>query len=103
MPNCLGEQTRHFVFWRHLNPPDLRSDLLWVNHITVEDDRRFMRYVPQRTGYILAWGEECTPHLVPLQSERVESVPPGHIGGTGEGPDWSQAPDPDDYRFPAPE
>lgn len=102
IPNCLEEGARHFVFWRPLNHPDLSSDILWVNHVTLEDDRTFMKYAPERDGYLLAWGDECTPHLVPLDREDAKRIPDGHIGGTGEGPDWTGAPSPEDYQLPEP-
>lgn len=102
VPNCLGEHARHFVFWRPLNDPDLRSEILWVNHVTLEHDRRFMEYAPDRKGYVLGWTKPCDPHLFPLDSSSAEKMPDAPIGGSGEGPDWSQAPSPNDYTLPRP-
>jgi hypothetical protein len=60
----------HFVFFRPANDPDLRNDVLWVNHVSLEDDRRLVDRLPDRTGYILAWSPRCDVTLQPLT--RVE-------------------------------
>jgi hypothetical protein len=60
----------HFLFFRPANDPDLRNDVLWVNHVSLEDDRRLVDRLPDRTGYILAWSPRCDVTLQPLT--RVE-------------------------------
>jgi hypothetical protein len=85
-PSCLRNPTRHFVRWWPNNDPDLTNDVLWVNHISIDQDRRLMSYLPSRTGYVLAWLKPCTPHVLPLDNLRPGMIPDGLIGGTGKGP-----------------
>jgi hypothetical protein len=66
-PPC-GRMPRHFVLFRPVNDPDLRNDILWVNHIDVESDRRFMTTRPGRTGYLLRWTPACEVRLLPLDT-----------------------------------
>ena len=86
-PNCRSKPTSSFVFWRPNNDPDLKNDILWANHITVDDDRRLMRYFPDRTGHVMVWVEPCQVRILPLDQLAPGSVPNGEIGGTGAGPD----------------
>ena len=41
-PLAAGWCPPHFVFFRPVNDPDLRNDVLWVNHVNVEEDRRLV-------------------------------------------------------------
>lgn len=98
---CATKPARSFALWRPTNPPDLKSQLLWVNHISVKDDRRLMKYFPDREGWILLWTDDCKLNMVPLDEANPVRVPDGSIGGDGTPPDWSTAPDPfniDDRR-----
>jgi hypothetical protein len=83
-PNCRSKPTNHFVLWRPNNDPDLTNDILWVNHISVDQDRRLMEYFPDRKGYVLQWMLPCNPQLLPLDSLQPGTVPDGYIGGNGE-------------------
>jgi hypothetical protein len=85
-PNCRSTPTASFVFWRPNNDPDLRNDILWVNHINVEENKRLMRHFPDRTGYVMEWVEPCRVILLPLNTLTPGSIPDGSIGGTGLGP-----------------
>jgi hypothetical protein len=66
-PSC-GRMPAHFVLFRPVNDPDLRNDILWVNHIDIESDRRFMTTFPGRTGYLLRWTPACEVKLLPLDT-----------------------------------
>jgi hypothetical protein len=85
-PNCRSAPAQHFVFWRPNNDPDLRDDVLWANHISIEQDHRLMEYFPGRSGYVMVWIRPCRVAILPLDSLDAGSVPDGFIGGTGEGP-----------------
>jgi hypothetical protein len=65
---CRSAPTRHWVFWRPDNPPELDGRILWVNHVDVERDRAFMARHPERRGYVLRWTEACEVEVVPLES-----------------------------------
>ncbi len=94
-PDCARDAPRHFVFWRPDNDPDLTDDVLWVNHITIEDDTRFMDYFPERTGHVLYWTPECKPVLKPIEDVDPDEVPLGAIAevrqAVNRGPDWRNA------------
>ena len=79
-PNCRSAPTRHFVFFRPNNDPDLRNDVLWANDLGVEADRGLMAYFPSRHGYIMQWRRPCVVRLLPLDDLEPESVP----GGLGD-------------------
>ena len=55
--------------------PDLKSDILWVNHISVEEDRDLMETLPGRHGYVLQWHASCQPLLLPLEGLARDAVP----------------------------
>ena len=86
-PNCRSEPTRYFVFFRPNNDPDLRNDILWVNHLSVDQDRRLLDHFPDRRGYVMAWMIPCYVRLFPLDELQTGSLPDGFIGGTGQGLD----------------
>ncbi len=77
-PECKGVP-RHFVNFRPVNDPDLHNDILWVNHLDLETDRRFLRTSPGRTGYVLTWNPGCSVRLVPLAMANPNDIPPGRI------------------------
>ena len=77
-PRC-GGFPGHFVVFRPINDPDLRNDILWVNHVSVEDDRRLVATLGDRPGYVLRWTPECTVRLLPLADLRPDDLPPGPI------------------------
>lgn len=68
-------RTRHFVFWRPNNDPDLKSDVLWVNHVSVEENKKLMETLPGRRGYVLQWDASCKPLLLPLEQLAPDAVP----------------------------
>jgi hypothetical protein len=83
---CRSWPNEHFVDWRPNNDPDLRDDVLWVNHISIEQDRRLMTHFPERRGYVMLWTRQCAVDLLPLDGLAPGAVADGFIGGTGEGP-----------------
>lgn len=87
---CMKPETpRHFVFFPPVNGPDFDDQKLWVNHISVADDRRFMQLHPGRTGFVLFWLRSGDLALIPLADLSAGDVPNGQVGGSGEGPDWA--------------
>jgi len=82
--HCSG--TRHFNFWRPNNDPDLQNQILWVNHITPEHDKKLMELYPDREAVVMIWSPQCTPEFLPLVEVDEASVPPGAVGGSGELP-----------------
>jgi len=75
-PSCRGVP-HHFVFFRPTNDPDLRNDILWVNHIDVFENQRLMETLPGRTGYIMNWTLDCHVSLRTLSSATPENTPAG--------------------------
>lgn len=64
---CLGAPTQHFVYSRPNNDPELTNDILWVNNLTLDQNRALMRHFPDRQGYVLVRGENCEITLMPLE------------------------------------
>jgi hypothetical protein len=78
-PRCKAGP-EHFVLFRPVNDPDLRSDILWVNHLDIPNDRRFVESLPGRTGYILTWTPRCEATILPLSALTTPgAIPPGRI------------------------
>jgi hypothetical protein len=75
-PAC-GGGPGHFVIFRPVNDPDLRNDVLWVNHVSVEEDRRLLATLRDRTGYVMRWVPGCTVTLLPLADLSPGDFPPG--------------------------
>jgi hypothetical protein len=73
-PRC-NDGPAHFVLFRPVNDPDLRNDVLWVNHVGVDEDRRLVASLPGRTGYILQWKPTCEVTLIPLTPSPSGAVP----------------------------
>lgn len=84
---CRSWPNEHFVNWRPNNDPDLRNDILWVNHVSVEQDRRLMKYLLGRRAFVMQWVRGCRVEFLPLDDLAPGAVPDGYIGGTGEGVD----------------
>ena len=82
--HCNG--THHFNFWRPNNDPALQNRILWVNHITLEHDRKLMELYPDREAAVMVWSPQCRPEFLPLSELDEARVPPGAIGGSGELP-----------------
>lgn len=61
---CIG-QPWHFVYARPNNDPELRNDVLWLNHLGWEKDIALMRDFPGRTGYLMQW-KGCRPSFMRL-------------------------------------
>ncbi len=79
-------QTNHFLFWRPNNDPDLRNPILWVNHITLEHDKKLMELYPERKAVVMSWSPKCAPVFLPLFEIDDPDCPPGLVGGSGEVP-----------------
>ena len=75
-PPC-GGSPNHFVLFRPVNDPDLEADLLWVNHIDIQEDRRLVETLPDRVGYVLHWNQDCQVELLSLADLAPDAVPPG--------------------------
>jgi hypothetical protein len=71
---------RHFVFAHEVNDPDFENPILWVNHLSIEHDRRLMQMYPDRQGLIMAWGQDCQPRFVSLAAAAERGVPDGVTG-----------------------
>jgi hypothetical protein len=67
---------KHFVWFRPANDPDLQNDVLWVNHVSLEDDRRLVDRLPDRRGYVLTWSARCDVTLRPLSRLEPEDLTP---------------------------
>jgi hypothetical protein len=65
-PPCSDLIPKHFVLFHPVNDPDLRNDVLWVNHLGIQSDGRLLETLPGRAGYVLAWTPRCEVTLVPL-------------------------------------
>ncbi len=83
---CRSWPNEHFVNWWPNNDPDLRNDVLWANHISVEQDRRLMARFSDRRAYVMHWTPGCTVEFLALDGLAPGSIPDGFIGGTGQGP-----------------
>jgi hypothetical protein len=74
--------TRHFVFAHEVNDPNFRNPILWVNHLSIEHDRKLMETYPDRLGLIMLWGKDCQPTFVSLTVAEELGIPDGNTGGT---------------------
>ena len=84
--------TSHFIYWRPNNDPDRQDALLWVNHITLEHDKKLMELYPERNAVVMSWSPKCTPVFLPLFEIDDPNFPPGAMGGSGD------VPPPEDMR-----
>jgi len=72
---------RHFVFWWPVNDPDLENDVIWVNHLSVKQDRTLLAEFPGREGYVASWNrKQCELELIPIEEAAVRGVPNGFMG-----------------------
>jgi hypothetical protein len=85
IPRACG-QTRNFIYWRPNNDPNLQNPILWVNHITLEHDKKLMELYPDRNAVVMTWSPECTPTFLPLFEIEDPDFPRNLVGGTGELP-----------------
>ena len=74
--------TKHFVFYRPNNDPDLRNDVLWVDHVSLEEDMKLMREFPQRKGFLWSGPKAFRVTFVPLNEIQPGSGPSGVSGLT---------------------
>ncbi len=75
-PPC-GTSPSHFVFFRPVNDPYLANDILWVNHVNPEQDRRFLASLSgDRPGYMMRWTSPCNVVLEPV--DRKASMAAAH-------------------------
>jgi hypothetical protein len=85
--NChraISHPPRHFVFWWPVNNPDFDDDVIWANHLSVDQDRKLMATFSGRDGYIALWNRSsCTIELVPIEEAEQEDIPNGLMGGYG--------------------
>jgi len=71
----------HFVFWWPLNDPDFDNDVIWANHLSIEQDRKLLAAFPGREGYISWWHhEKCALGLAPLEEAASMGFPNGFMG-----------------------
>ena len=63
---CFSKPTHNYVYFRPNNDPDLKNDVLWVNNLSLEENRGFMRHFPGRKGYVLLRGKDCRVVFIPL-------------------------------------
>jgi hypothetical protein len=65
-PPC-GGAPKHFVFFRPTNDPDLTNDILWVNNVGPEENRRFVETLGgNKPGYTMRWTSQCEVALESL-------------------------------------
>jgi hypothetical protein len=83
---CRSWPNEHFVNWWPVNDPDLRNDILWANHISVDRDRELMHHFPERQAYVMQWVHGCTLEFLRLDDLVPGAVPDGYIGGKDDRP-----------------
>ncbi len=64
-PPC-GGVPKHWVFFRPVNDPDLRNDVIWVNQLDVHAESALLAHFPDRAGYVMTWTPQCTVTLAPF-------------------------------------
>lgn len=65
-PPC-GSVPNHFVFFHPVNHPDMAGDILWVNDLGDEANRRMLEHLPGRIPFTLEWSN-CSVRLVRMPS-----------------------------------
>ena len=75
--NCRSRPSSPLVFARPNNDPRLENDVLWVNHVSLEENRRLMEYFPDRPAYVMGWLRSCEVVMQPL-----DQIPPGSLPPT---------------------
>jgi len=82
---CYAPPLRGWVFSRPDNRPDLSDDVLWLNHLSVEADRRLMaRLFPDRRGWVMLWRRPCEVVYLPLEALEPGTVPDAPVAGIDE-------------------
>ena len=75
-PPC-GTSPSHFVFFRPVNDPYLANDVLWVNHVNPEEDRRLLASLSgDRPGYTMRWTSPCNVVLEPIDGRAPMAAAP---------------------------
>ena len=69
--------TKHFVFFRPNNDPNLKNDVLWVNHISLEENMKLMQEFPQRKGFVMVWEKDYRVTFLPLENIEPGPIPSG--------------------------
>jgi hypothetical protein len=83
---CGGRNARHFVYWRPNNDPWLKNDILYVNHVSIEEDQKLMTKFPDRPGIVFFFGKDCRRELVSIDAPDAPArVPNGDVDGIGTG------------------
>jgi hypothetical protein len=77
-PRC-GGVPFHYVFFRPANDPDLTNDILWLNHLDIEQDRRMAARFPDRPAYVMQWTPTCDATVVPLETAASDPVSPERV------------------------
>lgn len=75
-PTCDGTP-HNFVNFRPVNDPELQQDILWVNDLGLEEDRRFMAGFPDREGYVMRWSPACEVEFYAIHGARAPEDAPG--------------------------
>ena len=75
--SCHSRPSSPLVFARPNNDPAFQNDVLWVNHVSLEENRRLMEYFPDRPGYVMGWLRSCEVVMQPL-----DGIPPGSLPPT---------------------
>jgi hypothetical protein len=73
-----GDAPRHWVFFRPVNDPDFRNDVIWANHIDYNQDRTLATRLG-RAPYLLRWTQACRVELLHLDRVSRDQVPPGAV------------------------
>jgi hypothetical protein len=76
-----GAPPRHFVFWWPVNDPDFENDVIWANHLSIEQDRRLLAAFPGRKGYVSWWNAKpCELVILPIEEAAKMGMPNGQMG-----------------------
>lgn len=51
---------RHFRFWRDNPRPDLSDNILWVNSFGTEENKKLLRFFPDRRAFEMHWSQDGT-------------------------------------------
>ena len=73
---CHAKPTHNFAFFRPNNDPDLQNDVLWVNNLSLDENRKLMSHFPGRSGYVLLRRKDCRVMLIAARRRCVPTSPP---------------------------
>ena len=73
---CRSAAQNLWFLRRPVNHPALAPDILWVNHLSIEEDRAYMALHPDRAGYVMVYVDDCDLRFVPVGSIAADSIPP---------------------------